>query len=181
MKTPYKLKMVAALLMTLFLKPGFSQTTLPDATFGSNGIVTTDISGFDDVLEDVLVQPDGKIIAVGHAIVQSQKQFYVMRYLPSGAPDNSFGMGGKATVTVSNLHNDAKALALQTDGKIMVAGFYRNNSYNDPVVVRFNPDGTVDNSFGQNGVAQFILSNQYDEFHDIAIQPDGKIVLGGRT
>ena len=108
-----------------------------DPTFGVGGVVTTDI-GFIDALRAVVVQPDGKIIATGTA---SPTSWGVARYLPNGALDQGFGVGGK--VTTAALGGAAFSLALGPAGTIVVAGFGD--------VVRYLPTGAMDESFGSGG------------------------------
>lgn len=169
-----------AIALSIFTLTVKAQTT-SDPSFGNNGVVITPIQLGDDVANDIIRQPDGKLIVTGNGIIQSHHQFMILRYQANGIIDSTFGVNGKATATIGVVHNYAKAAVLQSDGKIVVAGYFDNNFYNDAVIIRFNSNGTVDQSFGTNGMIQFIANNQFDEFHDIAIQPDGKIVAVGRS
>lgn len=163
------------------LQDTFSQTTGLDLSFGTGGYVSTDVNTHDDEANDILVQPDGKIVIGGSAILQSYSKFSVIRYNSNGSIDSTFADNGIATANVGPVNDKGTSLALQNDGKILLAGNYGWNFYNDPAVVRFNSDGTIDSTFGDNGYSRFIISNQYDEFNDMALQSDGKIVVGGRT
>ena len=97
-----------------------------DSSFGNHGVVTTDFSGESDVAQKVLVQPDGKIVSVVITKNGTQKSnFGLVRYLPNGSLDTSFGSGGKVSLdfsTSQNLDEFANSLTLQADGKILVAG-----------------------------------------------------------
>ncbi len=168
-------------LMLGLLQDTFSQTTGLDLSFGTGGFVSTDVNTHDDEANDILIQPDGKVLVAGTAILQSYSKFAVIRYNADGTIDSTFADNGIATANVGPVNDKGTSLALQNDGKILLAGNYGWNFYNDPAIVRFNSNGTIDSTFGDNGYSRFIISNQYDEFNDIALQNDGKIVVGGRT
>jgi len=179
MKTTHSL--LTLILLNLFTAFNANANVNPDQSFGTNGIVTTDLFGKEDQIYDIAIQTDGKIVVAGYSVVQSHREFMVMRYLSNGVIDSLFGNNGKATVLVGTANSTARALALQQDGKIVVAGYYDNNFFNDAAVVRFNTNGTIDTTFGNTGVVRLVLSNQFDEFHDVAIQSDDHIVLAGLT
>lgn len=65
--------------------------------------------------------------------------------------------------------------------KIILVGNYDNNYYTDPAIARFNEDGTIDTTFGVDGLVKFDLSAQFDDFNDVVVQPDGKIVVAGSS
>ena len=179
MKTTHTL--FTLILLNLFAALSTNANVNPDQSFGTNGIVTTDLFGKEDQIYDMAIQSDGKIVVAGYSVVQSHREFMVVRYLTNGVIDSLFGNNGKATVLVETANSTAKALAIQQDGKIVVAGHYDNNFYNDAAVVRFNSNGTIDTTFGNTGVVRLVLSNQFDEFQDVAIQSDNHIVLAGLT
>lgn len=105
---------------------------------------------------------------------------YSFIYAQDGTLDPSFGDGGKL---ITNINNDEKAngLIIQSDGKIVVAGYTYTNTYgNDVVCIRYNSDGSLDQSFGFNGIATFdIQLGSDDKALAIDIQNDGKLILGG--
>jgi uncharacterized delta-60 repeat protein len=171
----------------------FNTNGTPDTSFSSDGLVTTNI-GFDnarlsfDVGRDVVIQTDGKILAYG----QSTNGSALVRYTPSGSLDTSFaGDGILESLAVSfggsSSINGYGKIALQADGKILVAGgsysYYEGRGeYTDFVVVRYNSDGTLDTTFSLDGIAgiDFIYDGRsYDFVNSIAVQSDGRIVLGG--
>ena len=129
---------------------------------------------------NILVQPDNKIIQVG-AI---NSEFIAVRYTAGGQPDNTFGLNGTATLHTGGYNYSFGPFgALQDDGKIVMVGtVYTNNSYyRDIVLVRFNRDGTPDNTFGSGGKVMTAISSYNEEGNGIAIQPDGKIVVAAST
>src|ERR1044071_4927541 len=97
----------------------------PDTTFGSGGQVSTDFAGVEDDAFSVLIQPDGKIVAVGSANRLGTKYgFGAARYLSDGTLDTTFGVGGKVRTDFGDQNFDrARSAALQPDGKIVAAGF----------------------------------------------------------
>jgi uncharacterized delta-60 repeat protein len=162
----------------------------PDQTFGAGGKVTTDFNGSHDNAYAVAVQPaDGKIVAAGSAYVGNFTEFALARYNPDGSPDASFGSGGRLTTRFNpSGWENANALAVQPDGKIVVTGLTRVRN-DDIAVARYNPDGTLDASFGSGGkvVTDLPVQPGYSSFLNddcgraVAVRPDGRIVVGGNS
>jgi uncharacterized delta-60 repeat protein len=118
----------------------------PDPTFGGNGVVLS-VPGR---AMAVVVQPDGKALAAGTA----GGDFIVVRYNANGTPDTSFGSQGQVITTIGRNSNDTgEAMVLQPDGRIVVAGVTnpQNTTYQDLALVRYNANGTLDNSYGTGG------------------------------
>ncbi|MET0625057.1 MAG: Calx-beta domain-containing protein [Pyrinomonadaceae bacterium] len=151
-----------------------------DTTFGTGGKVKTDIFGSPDLATDVLIQPDGKIVVVG-----SSHGLSVARYNTNGSPDTSFGFPlgfVRANFTSDNVA--ANAVALQGDGKIVVAGVTRrpSGSLFQFTLARFNPTGPLDSSFDGDGFAVVDFTSEgsaFDRAEGVAVQPDGNIVAVG--
>ncbi|MCF8448543.1 MAG: T9SS type A sorting domain-containing protein [Taibaiella sp.] len=151
----------------------FKENGTPDSSFGTNGIYR----GVDySVFYDVTLQPNGKIIAVGNGAAPgftfAQDGFYVVRLNINGTPDNTFGSSGSMAVLVAGNHDDAHAVALQADGKIVVTG--KSNSWR-ACVIRLHSNGSMDSSFGNNG----IVTNANGDMSGLCITTDGKIVVAG--
>jgi len=151
-----------------------------DGSFGSGGMVTTDPAGESNDAYDVVVQPDGRIVTAGHVVAAGDSDFALRRYLPTGAVDVDFGTNGIATIDIGNTEIP-NAVALQDDGRILIAGRVGQSggAPQDIAIARFNSDGTVDTTFGNAGVAGTFTPDIRDEAIDIAVQPDGRIVLAG--
>ncbi len=153
-----------------------------DHTFGSGGIATTDLGGADDQALDAAGLPDGGIVAVGEtdaAGIQKQ-QFALVRYTANGTLNTSFGTGGKVTTNFTGRGDVANAVAVQGDGKIVVAGFaFIAGIDSDFALARYNADGTLDTSFGTGGKVTTDLGTRSDDARAIVIQPDGAIVVTG--
>jgi uncharacterized delta-60 repeat protein len=172
------------------INPSTSPAGALDESFGEDGVVMTDIDGHSDEAYGVVVQPDGKIVALGASWVfpQDKPRFALLRYNPDGSPDQSFGDGGRVIVGMTDDEWDYSmphGLALQGDGKLVAAGtsYDQDAGHNVFAVARFNPDGTFDEEFGDGGRVLAPISTAEDasneEAHALALAPDGKIVLAG--
>lgn len=155
----------------------------PDTTFGNGGQVTTDFDGFNDDAFSVLIQSDGKIVAVGSA--KNPATFYdfaAVRYLAKGTIDTSFGSAGKVRTDFGNADFDqARSAALQPDGKIVAAGTtIFNGGLSEPfAVARYNSNGTLDTTFDSDGRLQIDFGSFDQTAYRVLLQPDGKIVTAG--
>lgn len=168
---------------TDFAVARYNSNGTPDTTFGNGGQVTTDFDGFNDDAFSVLIQSDGKIVAVGSA--KNPATFYdfaAVRYLANGTIDTSFGSGGKVRTDFGNFDFDqARSAALQPDGKIVAAGTtIFNNGLSEPfAVVRYNSNGTLDTTFDSDGKVQIDFGSFDQTAYRVLLQPDGKIVTVG--
>jgi len=159
---------------------------LPDYTFGFLGEVITDLGGVNDLVYSVAIQNDGKIVVAGTTNNNNGKdQFFVVRYYGNGDLDNTFNGNGKVFTLIGTQLCRARSVAIQTDGKIVVAGFYKAGStpgYNF-AVARYNTNGTLDNTFGPdaNGKTGIDFGGADDYGWSVAIQTDGKIVVAGHS
>ena len=150
-----------------------------DTSFDTDGKVTTDIGGSTDVANSIAVQSDGKIVVAGYAYISNNIDFAVVRYNTDGSLDSSFDTDGKVTTAIGSLEDAAKSVALQSDGKIVVAGHSWSGSKYNFAVVRYNTDGSLDTSFDTDGKVTTAIGSQDDIANSIALQSDGKIVVAG--
>jgi uncharacterized delta-60 repeat protein len=158
-----------------------------DTTFGVNGKVTTDFPNLAAVASAVIIQPDGKILVAGGAFPQFTflGDFALVRYNANGSLDTSFGSGGIVRTRFNAGGSYAFAAALQSDGKIIAAGtvfvdFSTDDSSNtDFGLVRYNPNGTFDQTFGNGGGVLTDFDGFNDDIYEVLIQPDRKIVAVG--
>lgn len=155
-----------------------------DTSFGTGGVVKTKILSAESIsgAMAVALQPDNKIVAAGYVVVD-QSNFAVVRYNPDGSLDNTFSGNGKTAPDFNGGHDWAHALAIDSVGRLLVAGRVWDPDTASPDdydmgVMRFNPDGSLDSFFDNDG-KQNIGYNNNDSALAIALQPDGKIVLGG--
>jgi len=145
-----------------------------DTSFGTGGTVTTTIGTYSDAYA-IAIQTDGKIVATGYAYKGDYADFALARYNTDGTLDTSFGTDGAVTTAISDNSNvdNARAVAIQTDGKIVAAGIDSTYYF---ALVRYNTDGTLDTTFGTGGM---VTTTNYDKAYAVAIQSDGKIVAAG--
>ncbi len=151
-----------------------------DASFGSGGKVTTAIGWYDDVAHSIAIQPDGKILAGGYMDSGWSYDLALVRYNADGSLDTSFGWSGKVTTAAGTGNDLGYAIALQADGKIVLAGeTYSGGSNSDFCIARYDSSGMLDSGFGSGGIVTTSLSTYYDGAYSVAIQADGKILAAG--
>ncbi|MBC7912185.1 MAG: hypothetical protein H7Y30_16890, partial [Pyrinomonadaceae bacterium] len=145
--------MAVALVLATATTAAFAVGNL-DRTFGTNGKAVTPIGPGADRGYAMALQPDGKIVVAG-ASTDANGSFdtALTRYNTDGTLDQTFGTGGKVIVNLSSAGEVANAVALQSDGKILVAGYATVAGDSNFIVTRFNSNGSVDTSFGTNGSA----------------------------
>ena len=148
----------------------------PDISFGTAGKVTLSNLKLGEALA---LQGDGKILVAGNAPVGGSSGFALMRLLANGSPDNGFGTAGLATTAFTTQDDFGRAITVQADGRIVVAGQSSNKSNPDFAVARFSTNGTLDSSFGTGGKLTIDFFGSFDGAENVVVQPDGKIVLGG--
>lgn len=153
-----------------------------DTAFGVNGIVRTDLGNYDYGYA-LAIANDGKIVMAGYS-GSDNVDFAVVRYNSDGSLDTTFGQGGvHPGIVVTDLgSNDyGRALAIQSDGKILVAGYSGGDNV-DFAVVRYTSNGSLDTTFGQAGAHPGIVITDFggaDNGLAVALQSDGKILVAG--
>lgn len=160
-----------ALCVALLPTPVFAADGDLDLTFGDAGKVETAFPGGAGANE-VVVQPDGSIVVAGWV----GGMFAVARYLADGTLDPGFGVDGLVTTPLGALGDEARAVALQSGGRIVATGTDDHERF---VVVRYLADGTLDPSFGGDGIAGTPRAAHFWGGEDLVIQPNGKIVVVG--
>jgi uncharacterized delta-60 repeat protein len=182
-------KIVVAGANTLFFVARYNSNGSPDLSFGSGGQVSTDFFHFNASAFCVALQSDGKILAGGFATEPGfGSWFAITRYNTDGSLDTGFGVGGKSLNNFSDLRafgiavQEVDHIAIQSDGKILAVGDALGfpNLY-DFVIARYNLDGSLDTSFGSGGKVLTDFAGGGDFATQVVIQPDGKIVVGGRV
>jgi uncharacterized delta-60 repeat protein len=160
-----------------------------DNTFGSGGVVITHLSDSSSAynkqfsVSALVLQPDGKLVVGGDTDANSGDDFALVRYLPDGMLDETFGTTGRVVTDAGgHVFDQLASLVLQPDGKLIAAGGSYDGYESHLAMVRYQPDGALDDTFGVNGR---VASDFYDE--DLAegmdgvaalvVQPDGKLVV----
>ncbi len=149
-----------------------------DLSFGGDGFITTDFDADTDEANAVLIQPDGKIVVAGTAVVGGDEDFAVARYNANGGLDGTFGGDGRVTIGFGG-DDSANDIALQNDGKLVLAGGNQGIINGDIAIARLNIDGTLDNSLDGDGKLTTGFGADYEHANAVAIQPDGRIVVVG--
>jgi uncharacterized delta-60 repeat protein len=150
-----------------------------DNSFSDDGKVTTDFDGEQERAYSVVLMPDGKIVVAGNLYDDTGYDFALARYNIDGSPDNGFGSNGEVTTDFGGGNEVAYSVALQPDGKIVAAGYSSNITGEDFALARYNIDGSLDNSFSDDGFATNSFGSLNSIATSVAIQPDGKIVVAG--
>ena len=172
---------VSVLALAALTSPAFAQDGSLDPTFDTDGKVTTLVGSTMDQGRATVIQPDGKILVAGYSNNGSNNDFAVVRYNTDGSPDNSFDTDGMVTTDYAGMDDEAYAIALQADGKIVVVGGSHNGSNMDFMVARYNTDGSPDNTFDTDGKLVTDASGSTDFAYSVAIQADQKIVVCGSS
>ena len=172
--------MVAALgVVAAIARPALAAPGDLDATFGTGGLVRTDITAVGDAAYGVAVQPDGRIVAVGTAGGPNSK-FAVVRYRKDGSLDTTFGTGGVVQTDFGPYRDEAYGVAIQADGDIVVAGVQgAGRPGSNFALARYLPGGTLDPSFGTGGTVVTSVTTKQDEADGVGILSNGDIVAAG--
>lgn len=178
-KNPLKIIFLMNVFLVILPNISFAHAGSLDTTFGINGIVITPIGSSDDRGRKSVLQNDGKIVVIGASNNGSNDDFAVVRYNTDGSLDSSFDNDGKVTTAFGPLNDGANSVAIQNDGKIVVAGYASNGSNLDFAVARYNTDGSLDTTFDNDGKVTMAIGNFNDQAMDLALQIDGKIIVVG--
>ena len=157
-----------------------------DPSFGVGGKVTADFGRHSSIGNALAIQADGKIISVGSSSaidIFFGEDFIIARFNPDGSLDSTFGSGGKVITDFFAYQDQIHDVAIQPDGKIVAVGFARTSVV--PLcyvaIVRYNPDGSLDQSFGFGGTVLTLPPGGFGFGNAVVIQPDGRIVVAGRS
>ena len=150
--------------------------SLDDPGFGPDGWRRTDFGSGTEAGTGVAIQPDGKVVVAGTDL----SDFLLARYNTDGTLDSTFSGDGKLSTDFAGDSDRATGVAVQPDGRIVVAGFTFTGgaAAHDFAVARYNPNGSLDTSFSGDGKQALDLGSN-DIAEGVALQSDGKIVLAG--
>ena len=171
---------ITVALMLLFAVPRATRATddVSKASFGVRGISTTDLGGKDSG-QAVAVQSDNKIVVAGTSITSNDRNIGLVRYDPDGTLDTTFGTDG-AVISDLGGWDFGQAVAVQSDNKIVVAGTSITSNDRNIGLVRYDPDGTLDTTFGTDGTTVTDLGG-WDFGQAVALQRDSRIVVAGTS
>jgi uncharacterized delta-60 repeat protein len=154
-----------------------------DNEFGNYGVihrVTMDLEG---EANSVVIQKDNKILVAGYSIspATNNEEVTLIRFTENGNVDKSFGNKGFIVTEVSSEKDNAESVAIQRDGKIVVVGSTDHKPTTDIVLIRYDENGSIDYSFGINGIVITDINSSLDIGKSLVIQSDGKIIVSGFT
>ncbi len=168
---------LAVLVALLVVSGALAANGTLDPTFGTNGLVFAGIGGSATAVHRIALSTDqSKIYALGTTAVGGVQKPVIVRYTSGGSADSSYGTGGQVIIGTTNF--SACGFAVQSDGKVVVAGSTGRNNY---TLLRYLPNSaTLDNTFGTNGVATLSMGSDFQIWcKAMALQPDHKIVMFG--
>lgn len=149
-----------------------------DPTFGTGGKVTTAFP-IGSYATAVAIQADGRIVVVGAAAGPSVTgEFAVARYRINGTLDPTFSHDGMLTTKIGVGGDEARSVAIQADGRIVVVGTVGLRKF---ALARYKPNGALDPTFGGDGIVTTDFTSGQDVAFDVAIQQNGKIVVVGQA
>ena len=150
-----------------------------DTTFNATGKVTTAIGTINDEAFALAVQSDGKLVAAGYSDTGTQGVFALVRYNTDGSLDTTFNATGKVTTAIGTVNDIAYALVIQSDGKLVAAGYSDTGTQVEFALVRYNTDGSLDTTFNTTGKVTTAIGTVNDIAYALVIQSDGKLVAAG--
>ena len=157
---------------------------LPDGTldtsFNGTGRATPAFGSISHIAQSVAVQRDGKIVTAGYADISSTSYFALARYNGDGSLDSSFNSTGKVLTAIGD-SAAAQGVTIQRNGKLVAAGRTSAAGNYKLAVARYNPDGSLDQTFNGSGIATSDAGTSREWIDGVGLQRDGKIVVAGRT
>ncbi len=151
-----------------------------DPTFDGDGRVITTLGTFDDAVYGIAMQRDQRIVVVGQTYQEDRYCIFVARYLLNGAPDASFGTNGVTITAIGAGDAKARAVTIQTDGAIVVAGLSVLGAREVLTVARYNDKtGDLDKTFNGTGIVQTPVGSGYSAAHAVTLDAEGRIMAAG--
>ena len=165
-----------------FFLARYSDNGSLDTSFDTDGIAITSF-GNEDVARALAILEDGRIVIAGNTSQDgSEAKLALARYNSDGSLDTSFDVDGKVTTDLGSGYDSLGAMAIQSDGKIVVVGSKSIGMNDDDIaVIRYNSNGSLDTTFDADGVVTTAIGSGSEFAASVVIQPDGKIIVGGTT
>ena len=172
---------VPVLIIAALSQPALAAPGSLDTSFDTDGIVITPFNSFyNSSVSSVVTQSNGKIVAAGSTETANGDAFALARYMPNGALDTSFDYNGKVNTLIGYPYSGARAVAIQSNGRIVAAGFAVIGSHTEFALARYMPNGELDTNFHGDGKVTTPFGSGA-RASSIAIQPNGKIVVAGEA
>lgn len=158
----------------------FTPAGLLDPAFAGGGVAVTDVDGLAEVVTDLFVQPDGKVVVAGYDLLElgrNSRRGYLVRYSADGTLDAGFGDGGRVVIDRPSITQvEVSSVAGQPDGRILVVvNLYNPYDFGQRELVRYTASGAPDDTFGT------VVKPPLDDWGAVKIAPGGRIVLPGST
>ncbi len=151
-----------------------------DSGFGTNGFSLTDFDGSFEAPKTVRVDSDGKLIVSGHASNEGTNDFLLVRYNSDGSLDTNFGTGGRTFTDFGGTNDISASLTIDSNGKLLLGGRATDAATGnaDFALARYNSDGSLDSSFGTNGIVRRDLGGlEYGQ--EVIEVADGQLIQTG--
>lgn len=171
--------LVLPIVFFIMIVPAMAADGDLDTNFSADGRIMTDFAGDTDLGLSMAIQDNGRIVVAGYSDNGADNDIAVVRYLSDGSLDTSFSLDGKVTTDTLGTEESGYAVAIQNDGKIVVAGIVENGPNRDFSVLRYNSSGALDTTFDADGHLETDVTGNDDFCYAVAIQDDGKIVAAG--
>lgn len=151
--------------------------------FGNNntgGLILL-LGGIGSEASDLIITPSNEILVSGYNATALSDNFALVKLTAEGNFINSFGDNGKVFTNLGSNSNQSRSMVIQPDDKIIVSGYrvLNNSILSDFATVRYNPDGSIDDEFGENGVVITDFLGSDDMLNSVVLQQDGKVVVAG--
>ncbi|GJM33780.1 MAG: hypothetical protein DHS20C18_27810 [Saprospiraceae bacterium] len=161
----------------------FAQDGALDSSFAENGILLLDLVGGTETANDVVVQPDGKIVIVASARFPHNFDIEVIRLNEDGSLDSTFAVNGQYHYLNEAGSDLGYSLKMLEDGSFLVSGSHGTDEPNNTemILIKLTADGALDTSFGNNGIVIQHIDDSEDYARTIAVNDAGEIFLGGTS
>lgn len=156
----------------------YTKGGLLDPTFGQGGKTLVDFEDGDDIANCIALQNDGKVIIAGSSEKSGKRVLALARFNPDGRRDLTFGKRGKVVTEFEGRNGIATGVSLLSDGRIIIVGSVYSGGRRDVFLVRYHPNGGIDEKFGEGGKVITKIGNSADA-NGVVIQHDGKMIVAG--
>ena len=157
----------------------FTAAGVPDTTFSGDGKRTANLVTGQEFADDVVIDASGRLVVLGAASFSGATRFALARFNAGGTIDTTFSGDGWTTTDLGAGFDEGLALALQEDGKLVASGNTGGPNAHRMALARYNDNGTLDTTFSGDGKFAINTSPGYEDAFGVAVQGDGKIVMGG--